>query len=69
MDLITITDTVNDLFYNNSSSYNTIASIQRELLAILGASTDIFSLCNYPIQFCITITNNKYKSLYNVISI
>ena len=32
MNLITISNTVNEIFYN-SSSYNTIASIQKEMLA------------------------------------
>ena len=41
MQLQELTNTVNKLFYDNSSSYKVIASKQKELLAILGASTEV----------------------------
>lgn len=41
MNLEQLTDEVNNLFFDNTSSYKTIASIQKELLAIVGAETDI----------------------------
>lgn len=53
MQLQLLTQTVNDLFYNNSSSYKTIMSIEKELLSILGATTKLKN-----------ITDNKVNSYY-----
>ena len=50
MNLQTLTETVNNLFYNNSSSYKTITSIQKELLSILGATTNITKLDSQKIN-------------------
>ena len=41
MNLQQLTDEVNNIYYNDTSSYKTIASIQKELLAILKPETDI----------------------------
>lgn len=49
MNLITISNTVNEIFYN-SSSYNTIASIQKEMLAILGANTKIQTITDKQVN-------------------
>lgn len=53
MQLQLLTQTVNELFYNNSSSYKTIMSIEKELLSILGATTKLKN-----------ITDNKVNSYY-----
>lgn len=41
MNLQQLTDEVNNIYYNDTSSYKTIASIQKELLAILTPELDI----------------------------
>ena len=41
MNIQQLTNEVNNLFFDNTSSYKTIASIQKELLVIVGAETDI----------------------------
>ena len=41
MNLQQLTDEVNNIYYNDTSSYKTIASIQKELLAILNPELDI----------------------------
>lgn len=41
MNLQQLTDEVNNIYFNDTSSYKTIASKQKELLAIVGANTDI----------------------------
>ena len=50
MNLEQLTNTVNKIFYNNSSSYKVIASKQKELLAILGASTDIRTISDSKVN-------------------
>lgn len=51
MQLEELTNTVNKLFYDNSSSYKVIASKQKELLAILGASTDIKTITDKKVNY------------------
>lgn len=41
MNIEQLTNEVNNLFFNDTSSYKTIASIQKELLAVLNPSTEI----------------------------
>ena len=50
MNLQELTNTVNKLFYDNSSSYKVIASKQKELLAILGSSLDIKKITDDKIK-------------------
>lgn len=50
MQLEELTNTVNKLFYDNSSSYKVIASKQKELLAILGANTDIKTITDKKVN-------------------
>lgn len=50
MKLEELTNTVNKLFYDDSSSYRVIASKQKELLAILGADTDISKITDKKIN-------------------
>lgn len=44
MNLEQLTNEVNEIFFDNTSSYKTIASIQKELLAVLSPSIDIKSI-------------------------
>ena len=50
MQLEELTNTVNKLFYDNSSSYKVIASKQKELLAILGASTEVKTITDKKVN-------------------
>lgn len=50
MQLEELTNIVNKLFYDDSSSYRVIASKQKELLAILGANTDITKITDKKIN-------------------
>jgi integrase len=59
MNLEQLTDTVNKIFYNNSSSYKVIASKQKELLAILGANLNINKLTNEKINCYFEALINK----------
>lgn len=78
MNLKQLTSTVNQLYFNNTSSYKTIASIEKELLAIVGGSIDIKKINNKIINKYITklrengnkstTINNKLMYLSKVLS-
>lgn len=59
MQLLELTNTVNSLFFDNSSSYKVISSKQKELLDIIGADTDIKKIDNKKINNYIQILKNK----------
>lgn len=59
MQLQELTNTVNKLFYNNSSSYKVIASKQKELLTILGATTKIKTINDKKVNHYIQILTSK----------
>jgi site-specific recombinase XerD len=56
MQLRELTNTVNKLFYDNSSSYKTIMSIEKELLSIIGATTRVNKLDDIKV-------NNYFQEL------
>lgn len=56
MQLQQLTQIVNKLFYDNSSSYKTIMSIEKELLSIIGATTRVNKLDD-------TKVNNYFQEL------
>ncbi len=59
MNLEQLTNIVNDIFYNNSSSYKVIESKQKELLSIIGADTDIKKIDDKIINKYLKILRDK----------
>lgn len=51
MNLEQLTNTINKLFYDNSSSYKVIASKQKELLSILGATLNINKIDDKKVNY------------------
>jgi site-specific recombinase XerD len=78
MQLQQLTTMVNELFYNNSTSYKTIASIEKELLFTLGATTPVKKITDKKINkyyqelikqgYKPTTINNKMMYLSKVLS-
>ncbi len=59
MNLKQLTNTVNIIYYNNSSSYKVIESKCRELLSIMGENLDIKKIDNNKILFYFNQLQNK----------